>query len=140
MRVAPLSLLSMVFPLLLIAMALYFALSSRFSPKANIADGKARLCPGAFALTAPPLIGLYDGLFGPGTGSFFMLAFVALCGYGVIHATANTKILNFTSNFAAIVVFIVSAKIVWSVGLAMGVGEFIGAGPVPTWLCARARG
>jgi uncharacterized membrane protein YfcA len=126
-RVAPLSLLSVVLPLLLIAMALYFAFSSRFSPKAGIADGKARLSPGAFALTAAPLIGFYDGLFGPGTGSFFMLTFVALCGYGVIHATANTKILNFTSNFAALLVFIVSAKIVWLVGLAMGVGEFLGA-------------
>jgi uncharacterized membrane protein YfcA len=126
-RVAPLSLLSAALPLLLIAMALYFALSSRFSPKAGIADGKGRLSPGAFALTAAPLIGFYDGLFGPGTGSFFMLAFVALYGYGVIHATANTKILNFTSNFAALLVFIVSAKIVWLVGLAMGVGEFLGA-------------
>lgn len=125
--VAPLSLLSAALPVLLIAMALYFAFSSRFSPKAGIEDGKARMSPGLFTLTMAPLIGFYDGLFGPGTGSFFMLAFVALCGYGVIHATANTKLLNFTSNFASLILFILAGKIVWVVGLVMGVGQFLGA-------------
>jgi uncharacterized membrane protein YfcA len=51
-----------------------------------------------------PAIGLYDGLFGPGTGSFFMLAYVSLLGYGVLKATAHTKLLNFGSNVGSIIV------------------------------------
>lgn len=125
--VAPLSLLAGALPVLLITMAIYFAFSSRFSPKAGIEDGKARMTPRLFTWTMAPLIGFYDGLFGPGTGSFFMLAFVALCGYGVLHATASTKLLNFTSNIASLALFILSGKIVWVVGLVMGVAQFIGA-------------
>jgi len=125
--VAPVALLSAILPVLLIAMALYFGLSSRFSPRAGLEDGRALLGPGGFALTAAPLIGFYDGVFGPGTGSFLMLAFVGLCGYGVIRATANTKLLNFTSNMTALVLFILGGKIVWASGLVMGVGQFLGA-------------
>ena len=61
--IAPLSLLSALLPVLLVAMALYFALS----PKLSDADAAARLSPRAFALTAAPLVGFYDGVFGPGT-------------------------------------------------------------------------
>ena len=103
------------------------ALSSRFSPKAGLEDGKPKLSTTGFAVIAAPAIGFYDGVFGPGTGSFFMLAFVALLGFGVIKATANTKLLNFTSNIAALLIFLFSGKIVWLVGLLMGVGEFLGA-------------
>lgn len=48
-------------------------------------------------MTFVPLIGFYDGVFGPGTGSFFMLGFVALAGFGVLRAYAHTKLLNFAS-------------------------------------------
>ena len=74
-----------------------------------------------------PAIGLYDGLFGPGTGSFFMLAFVSLLGFGVLKATAHTKLLNFGSNVGSFVVFVVAGAVVWKVGLLMGVTQFLGA-------------
>ena len=61
-------------------------------------DRAERLSPFLFGLTIVPLIGFYDGVFGPGAGSFFMLAFVTLAGYGVLKATAHTKLLNFASN------------------------------------------
>ena len=88
-------------PIVLIAIALYFAL------KPNLADvdRAERLSPLRFSATLVPLIGFYDGVFGPGAGSFFMLAFVALAGYGVLKATAHTKLLNFASNIGGFAVF-----------------------------------
>jgi uncharacterized membrane protein YfcA len=104
-------------------MGIYFALS----PKLSDEDAKARTTPLVFALTVGFGVGFYDGIFGPGTGSFFLLGFVLLLGYGVVRATAHTKLLNFTSNVAALLLFILSGKVVWSLGLAMGLGQFAGA-------------
>ena len=72
-------------------------------------------------------IGFYDGVFGPGTGSFFMLGFVTLAGFGVLKATAHTKFLNFGSNIGAFGVFLFFGAILWKVGLMMGFGQFLGA-------------
>jgi len=72
-------------------------------------------------------IGFYDGFFGPGTGSFFAIGFVALAGFGMARATAHTKLLNFTSNIASLLFFTLGGKVVWSVGLCMALGQFIGA-------------
>jgi uncharacterized membrane protein YfcA len=110
-------------PLLLIAIALYFG----FKPSMSDVDQHHRMTPFLFGLTIVPLIGFYDGVFGPGTGSFFMLAFVTLAGFGLLKATAHTKMLNFASNIGAFSVFAFSGVILWKVGLAMGVGQFLGA-------------
>ncbi len=110
-------------PLILIAVALYFGL------KPNLSDVSraARITPFIFGLTFVPLIGFYDGIFGPGTGSFFMLAFVAMAGFGVLKATAHTKLLNFATNIGAFAVFSVYGAILWKVGLLMGAAQFVGA-------------
>ncbi len=120
---APTTLLSAIMPLLLIAMAIYFALS----PKLSDDDVHARTTLTKFSWIAAPAIGFYDGLFGPGAGSFYLLGFVTLLGYGVLRASAHTKLLNFTSNMASLVVFALSGKILWTLGLAMGAGQFLGA-------------
>ncbi|MBP6736887.1 MAG: TSUP family transporter, partial [Rhodobacteraceae bacterium] len=65
--------------------------------------------------------------FGPGTGSFFMLAFVMLAGFGVLKATAHTKLLNFASNFGSLLVFALGGAIWWKLGLAMAVAQVAGA-------------
>ncbi len=72
-------------------------------------------------------IGFYDGFFGPGTGSFFAIAFVTLRGFELRRATASTKVLNFTSNVAALIFFAIGGAPVWAVGLSMAVGQFLGA-------------
>jgi uncharacterized membrane protein YfcA len=110
-------------PVLLILIALYFAL------KPNVSDlpGRERMRPALFAFTIIPAIGFYDGILGPGTGSFFMLAYVALAGLGVLKATAQTKLMNFASNIGAFAVFAFSGVIFWKIGIAMGIGQFIGA-------------
>ncbi|WP_062014042.1 TSUP family transporter [Aureimonas sp. AU4] len=130
--VLPVEFLERLLPFLLIAIALYFA----FKPGLSDVDRERRLSPALFALLAVPLIGAYDGLFGPGTGSFFMLAFVGLAGYGVLKATAHTKLLNFASNLGAFAVFAGVGTIDWRTGLAMGVAQFAGA-QVGAWQASR---
>jgi len=110
-------------PVLLIAIALYFA----FKPNMDDLDRARRMTPFLFGLTVVPLIGFYDGLFGPGTGSFFMLAFVALAGHGLLKATAHTKLLNFASNLGGFAAFALAGVVAWKIGLMMGAAQFLGA-------------
>lgn len=119
----PVAFLRIVMPVILVAVALFFA----FKPGLSDNDRVERIRPGIFAVTAVPLIAAYDGFFGPGTGSFFMLAFVMLAGFGVLKATAHTKLLNFASNIGSLAVFIPSGAMWWAVGLAMAAAQVAGA-------------
>ncbi|PAU97643.1 TSUP family transporter [Paracoccus salipaludis] len=119
----PTDLLRVALPVLLIGIALFFALK----PGLNDLDRTARLRPALFALTAVPLIGFYDGLIGPGAGAFYMLAFVTLGGFGILKATAHTKLLNFASNIGGLTVFALTGHPLWIAGLAMGAGQILGA-------------
>lgn len=121
--IMPKQVLGLVMPFLLIAIALYFA----FKPNLNDVEKHRRMSAFVFGLTWVPLIGLYDGAFGPGTGSFLMLGFVSLAGFGMLKATAHTKLLNFGSNLGGLVVFACYGVILWKVGLLMGLGQFLGA-------------
>lgn len=110
-------------PFVLIGIALYFALK----PGMDDVERAQRMRPALFAWTAAPLIGFYDGLFGPGAGSFYMLAFVTLAGYGLLKATAHTKLLNFASNIGGFVTFALAGTVWWKLGLLMGAAQFLGA-------------
>jgi uncharacterized membrane protein YfcA len=72
-------------------------------------------------------LGFYDGFFGPGTGSFWTLAYVSMLGFALPQATANTKVINLTSNVASLVWFGARGEVVWSIGLAIGVANIAGA-------------
>ncbi|MCB1723674.1 MAG: TSUP family transporter [Gammaproteobacteria bacterium] len=115
--------LEQVVPLLLIAFALYFLLSPRIGDQ----DAQHRISHPLFGLLIGFGIGFYDGFFGPGTGSFFAAAFVLLLGYNLRRATAGTKVLNFTSNIASLLFFALAGKVVWQVGLPMGLAQMVGA-------------
>jgi uncharacterized protein len=110
-------------PVLMIAIALYFL----FKPNMSDHDRAQRMTPVLFAASIVPAIGFYDGIFGPGTGSFFMLAFVMLAGFGLLKATAHTKLLNFASNIGAFFVFALSGAVDWKTGIIMGAAQFAGA-------------
>lgn len=114
--------LNSVIPLLLILIALYFWLS----PGIRDEQAKQRIGEPLFALTIGFGVGFYDGFFGPGAGTFFAVGFVSLLGYSLTLATAHTKLLNFTSNIASLLFFILGGQVVWSLGLAMGCGQLIG--------------
>ncbi len=72
-------------------------------------------------------IGAYDGFFGPGTGTFLIVGFVALCGRSLVHASADAKVVNFASNLASVAVFASSGYVLWSVALPMAAGQLVGA-------------
>ncbi|MEC5398713.1 sulfite exporter TauE/SafE family protein [Uliginosibacterium sp. H1] len=72
-------------------------------------------------------IGFYDGFFGPGTGSFLILAFVKLFRMDMLQASATAKVLNFATNLAAIVFFALFHGVLWAVGLVMAVCNVAGA-------------
>ncbi|HDR1150310.1 TPA: TSUP family transporter [Pasteurella multocida] len=112
-----------VLPFLILAIGLYFL----FSPTLGNEDRQKRISYLGFAFTAGLGIGFYDGFFGPGTGSLLSLAFVMLLGFNLTKATAHAKVLNFTSNVASLIFFLIGGQIMWSVGFAMMAGQFIGA-------------
>jgi uncharacterized protein len=72
------------------------------------------------------VIGFYDGIFGPGTGSFLMLILVALLGFAFLQASVTAKIVNLATNLGAILVFGLNGKILWVLGLTMAIGNVIG--------------
>ncbi len=122
-KAMPADLLRIIMPIILVAVAAFFALKPGLTDDART----QRLTPALFTFTAVPLIAAYDGFFGPGTGSFFMLAFVMLAGFGMLRATAHTKLLNFASNIGSLCIFIPSGAMWWGVGIAMGLAQMAGA-------------
>jgi uncharacterized protein len=72
------------------------------------------------------VIGFYDGFIGPGAGSFFILAFVALLGYDFLHASANAKLANMATNLGSLTLFIFRGKILWSFAIPMAVSNALG--------------
>ncbi len=116
------TLLAAIVPVALVLIALYFLIA----PKLTDADRAARLGFSAFVPVLGFCVGFYDGLFGPGTGSFFTLSFVTLFGLGMTRAAGHTKLLNMTSNAAALALFIPSGDVVWPVALAMMAGQIAG--------------
>jgi uncharacterized membrane protein YfcA len=115
--------LSAVVPLLLIGVALWFA----FSPRFGQANNPARIGIGLFTLLVLPPIAFYDGFFGPGAGSFYLVGFVALLGLSGVRAVAQTKLVNLASNVGALTFFALSGHVVWTAGVAMGLAAFAGA-------------
>ena len=72
-------------------------------------------------------IGVYDGFFGPGTGTFYALAFMLGLGFNLARATAHAKALNCASNLAALALFLLAQKVGFIAGLVMGAGQWLGA-------------
>ncbi|MBL0213721.1 MAG: TSUP family transporter [Myxococcales bacterium] len=83
---------------------------------------KAAVIAGVLAL----VIGCYDGFFGPGTGTFLIVGFVALCGKSLVRATADAKVVNFASNLAAVAAFAREGNVLWQLALPMAVGQLCG--------------
>jgi uncharacterized membrane protein YfcA len=72
-------------------------------------------------------IGLYDGFFGPGTGSFLVFLFVRVFGLDFLHASASAKIVNAATNVAAILLFGLTGELYWLLGLVMAACNVAGA-------------
>lgn len=115
--------LQIMVPLILTIIALYFLLAKNH---ADIAQS-ARLGEATYANAVVPTIAAYDGFLGPGAGTFYAFAGVALRGQPLVTSTANAKLLNFGSNIASLGVFIIGGKVFWLVGGVMIIGQMLGA-------------
>jgi uncharacterized membrane protein YfcA len=72
------------------------------------------------------VIGFYDGLIGPGTGSFLVIAMVALLGYSFLAASAKAKIVNMATNLGALLYFLPHGSLLWGLGLVLGAANMAG--------------
>jgi uncharacterized protein len=79
------------------------------------------------SIAAGLIIGFYDGIFGPGTGSFLMLILVVSLGYAFITASAIAKVVNISTNVGAIMIFGLNGAIIWQLGLILGAANVTGA-------------
>ena len=72
-------------------------------------------------------IGFYDGMIGPGTGTFLVIALVGLLGYDFLQASAKAKIVNFATNLGALLLFIPTGAVIWQLGLVLAAANVAGS-------------
>ena len=117
------SFLQRAIPVLLIAVALF----TLFKPQLGAEERRPAMPRGWFDLVFGLGIGCYDGFFGPGTGTFWTIAFMLGLGFNMTKATGYTKVMNFASNLSSLAFFIACGSVHWLEGLVMGTGQLIGA-------------
>jgi uncharacterized membrane protein YfcA len=115
--------LTLIIPVVITGIGIYFLIT----PTVDEENKPAKVSAEKYKNVVVPIIGCYDGIFGPGTGSFFTLAGRALRAQKFLEATAIAKTLNFSTNIASLIVFIFAGQVIWMVGLTMMCGQFIGA-------------
>jgi len=108
---------------LLVAVALFVALR-RGPPRAEARIPARFVLPVAGAWSF--LVGGYDGFYGPGTGTFLIVGFVAMLGDSLTRASAAAKVVNFASNLAAMLLFAWKGVVVWQVALPMAAANLVG--------------
>ncbi|MDA9607309.1 TSUP family transporter [Candidatus Actinomarina] len=113
--------LESIIPILLIGAAVFFITNK--GPSGVRTNDKLLILFNLFIFA----IGFYDGFFGPGTGSFFVLTFIVIKGANIMNSTAITKLLNFASNFAAFIIFAIQGYVIWYLGLVMAIAQIAGA-------------
>lgn len=111
-------------------MALFLLLKRDFGQE----DRSGELSRGqllAMAVGIGLIIGGYDGFFGPGAGTFLMLAYTGLCRFDLLTASGNTKVANSASNLMSLVTFAMAGQVMWSVAIPAGlcgvVGNYVGS-------------
>ena len=117
--------LNMVLMVLLPAAAVFLSLNRGFG-----AEGQEKsLTPlkfAAYALLIGLCVGLYDGFFGPGSGTFYIMLFCSLMGYDLITASGNAKVVNLASNIGALVTFVLAGKVWFAVGIPCALCAMLG--------------
>ena len=121
-RIDP-SYLRRLIPVLLLLVAIYMALHPRLGDQ----DLRPRIGRTSFDLAFGFLLGFYDGFFGPGTGTFWTMAYMLGLGFNLTRATGYTKVMNFASNLSSLAFFLGGGKVYFAAGLTMGMGQLLGA-------------
>lgn len=121
-RVNPL-LLKRAIPVLLLAVAVYTLVKKGLGAQ----DSRPRMPRGRFDVVFGLGLGFYDGFFGPGTGTFWAMAYMLGAGFNLTRATAYTKVMNFASNLSSLAFFVLGRNVLLGAGLSMGFGQLLGA-------------
>ena len=116
-------LLRRIIPVMLAAIAVFVW----FRPRLGEQDLNPRMPRRLFDVVFGAGLGFYDGFFGPGTGTFWAIAFVIMVGFNLTKATGYTKAMNFASNLGSLLFFIAAGQVLYLAGLTMGVGQLLGA-------------
>ena len=119
----PRDVLTHVIPVLLVLVAIYVLLK----PDLGATDAPPRMSRRWFDVGFGLLLGFYDGFFGPGTGTFWAMAFVLGLGFNLTRATGSTKVMNFASNLGSLLFFLPGRNVLVLPGLTMGLGQLLGA-------------
>lgn len=108
----------------LTAVAIYTYTKKNFGQQKhrNLAPQKELL----YAVLISAIIGFYDGFIGPGTGSFFILAFIAVLGFDFLGASTHAKMVNLATNLGSITLFVIQGKIIWVIALPMAACNALG--------------
>lgn len=110
-------------PVLLVLVAVYVLVK----PDLGAGETSPRLSRPWFDVSFGLLLGFYDGFFGPGTGTFWAMAFVLSLGFNLTKATGSTKVMNFASNLSSLLFFLPGRNVLLIPGLTMGLGQLLGA-------------
>jgi uncharacterized membrane protein YfcA len=109
----------------LVAVAVYTVARPQLGRATSLRWAGRRHLAAALGLGAG--IGFYDGLLGPGTGTFLVIGLVAVLGYAFLEASAKAKIVNAATNLGALVVFTLQGAPLWKLGLVVGAANIAGA-------------
>ena len=110
---------------LLVLVALYTFLRKDFGIHHRRLASAGREC--GLAILIGAALGFYDGFFGPGTGSFLIFLFIRILGMDFLHASVSAKIVNVSTNLAAIAVFVSHGAVFWQVALVMACCNLLGS-------------
>lgn len=118
--------------LVLLPAAAIFVLSKRDFGKVDRAKNLSDKMIIIFSAISGLFIGAYDGFFGPGTGAFLILIHTSVLGFNLTVASGNAKVVNFSSNIAALITFIIGGKVAFAIGIPAAffgiLGNWVGAG------------
>ncbi len=120
----PASVFKPVIVVALVAIALFTAFRPALGEETALRHTGRRHTGTALAVGA--VIGFYDGVLGPGTGSFLVFALVSLLGYDFLQSSAKAKIVNVATNLGALAFFVPHGSVVWALGLLMGASNMLG--------------
>ena len=109
---------------LLIAVGIFVVVKPTFGTTGKRRVSSIRI---ALGIAAAALIGAYDGIFGPGTGMFLIMAFTAIFTQQFLQSAAMAKVVNTATNLGALIVFGVGGYIDWKLALILAVANVIGA-------------
>ena len=88
------------------------------------------------AILSSFVVGIYDGFYGPGTGTFLIIAFTVFAKLSMRTANAQAKVINLTTNITSLVIFLMNGQVVFLLGIAAAAcnmaGNYLGAGLAAT--------